>query len=354
MNKTAKRILYSVLALVILAIIIYPKLPKDDPEATAATASTKSKILTVDARIVSRESLKNQVSVTGSILADESVILNSEVAGKVEKIYFQEGEKVKKGDLLIKLNDEEVVAEIEKLQFTRKLNEDNEYRQKQLLDKEAISREEYETSLTTLNTTVAEIKVMQARLDKHRIRAPFDGVIGLRDVSEGSYLNPGSRIADLHKIDPVKVEFSVPSKYISLVNVGDSLSFTVDAYEDAFEGSIYAIEPQIDPQTRSLKVRAKASNQESKLFPGQFARIDLILENIPNAMMVPTIAVIPELNGKKLYLYKNGTVNSQVVTTGIRTEEELQVISGINPGDTVITSGILQINQGAAVNVNIN
>ena len=157
MNKTAKRILYTVIVLAILGIIIYPKLPTDDP-AAAVTASPQSKTLTVDAKIVSRVELKNQVSITGSILADESVVLNSEVAGKVEKIYFNEGEKVKKGDLLIKLNDEEVVAEIEKLQYTRKLNEDSEFRQKQLLDKEAISREEYETSLTTLNTTVAEIK----------------------------------------------------------------------------------------------------------------------------------------------------------------------------------------------------
>ncbi len=355
MNKTGKRILYTVIVLVILGIIIYPKLPKEDSEATRETAATsKNQALTVDGLVIAKSKLKNQVNVTGTILADESVVLNSEVAGKVEKIYFKEGQKVQKGSLLVKLNDEEVVAEIEKLQYTRKLNKDNEFRQQQLLEKEAISREEYETSLTTLNTTVAEIKVMQARLDKHHITAPFDGVIGLRDISEGSYLNPGARIADLYKIDPVKLEFSIPSKYISLVNERDSLTFTVDAYDDEFNGYIYAIEPQIDPQTRSLRVRATASNQDGRLLPGQFTRINLILETIPNAMMVPTIAIIPELNGKKLYLYKNGAVESQSVTTGIRTEEQLQVLTGISPGDTVITSGILQINQGSTVNINLN
>lgn len=354
MNKTAKRTLYSIIGIVILGIIIYPKLPKENADDTTATSVSKSKILTVDAMVVTNSLLQNQVSITGSILADESVVLNSEVAGKVENIYLKEGQAVKKGDLLVKLNDEEVLAEIEKLQYTRKLNEDNEFRQKQLLEKEAISREEYETSLTTLNTTIAEIKVMQARLAKHRIRAPFSGVIGLRDISEGSYLNPGDRIAELYKIDPVKLEFSIPSKHIALVNEGDSLTFTVDAYDQVFSGTIYAIEPQIDPQTRSLKVRAKASNEDAKLFPGQFARINLTLETIPDAMMVPTIAVIPELNGKKLFLFKNGVANSQAVETGIRTEEELQVISGITPGDTVITSGILQINQGSAINVNLN
>lgn len=354
MNRTAKRITYIVISVIVLGIIIYPKLPKSDEAETLAASSDKSSILTVDALIASNTTLKNHVNITGSILADESVILNSEVAGKVENIHFQEGQKVRKGDLLIQLNDEEVLAEIEKLQYTRKLNEDNEFRQKQLLEKEAISREEYETSLTTLNTTIAEIKVMQARLAKHRIKAPFSGVIGLRDISEGSYLNPGDRIAELYKIDPVKLEFAIPSKYISLVNEGDSLTFTVDAYPEEFAGTIYAIEPQIDPQTRSLKVRAKADNKDGKLFPGQFTRINLILETIPNAIMVPTVAIIPELNGKKLYLYKNGIVNSQAVETGIRTEEQLQVTAGIVPGDTVITSGILQINQGTSVNVNLN
>lgn len=354
MNTTAKRILYSLIVLVILGIIIYPKLPSAEDPSEATAAASASKKLTVEAKVVSKTALKNQVSMTGSLLADESVILNSEVAGKVERIFFKEGQSVSKGDLLIKLNDDEVLAEIEKLQYTRKLNEDNESRQKQLLEKEAISREEYETSLTTLNTIIAEIKVMQARLDKHRIVAPFSGVIGLRDISEGSYLNPGSKIAELYKINPIKLEFAIPSKYVAQVNAGDSLTFTVDAYDEIFNGSIYAIEPQIDPQTRSLKVRAKASNETGKLFPGQFARINLILETIPNAMMVPTMAIIPELNGKKLFLYKNGLVNSQAVETGIRTEEELQVLSGIVPGDTVITSGILQVHQGTAVNVNIN
>ncbi|MEQ8473257.1 MAG: efflux RND transporter periplasmic adaptor subunit [Marinoscillum sp.] len=352
MNKTVKRILYIVVTLVILGIIVYPKLPTSEETTTTSISASKEKLL-VDGIIIAKSPLRNQVNVTGSILADESVTLNSEVAGKVERISFLEGQAVKKGELLIKLNDDEVLAEIEKLQYTRKLNEDNEFRQKQLLDKEAISREEYETSFTTLNTTNAEIKIMQARLAKHHIKAPFGGVVGLRNISEGSYLNPGDRIAELYKVDPIKLEFSIPSKYISLVNTGDSILFTVDAYQEEFAGSIYAIEPQIDPQTRSLKVRAKAPNRSNQLLPGQFARIELILETIPNAMMVPTIAVIPELNGKKLYLYKNGKVETQLVETGIRTEDNLQITSGIAPGDTVIVSGLLQINQGSEVNINL-
>ncbi|MEQ8583329.1 MAG: efflux RND transporter periplasmic adaptor subunit [Marinoscillum sp.] len=352
MNKNIKRILYIIIALVILGLIAYPKIPKGGSEASEVAQPVSAQI-TVDAVILKKEELKNQVNTTGSLLADESVVLNAEVAGKIETISFTEGQKVKKGELLLKLNDEEILAEIEKLRFTVKLNEDNEFRQRQLLEKEAISSEEYETALTTLNTVRSEIKVLQARLEKHYIRAPFDGTVGLRNISEGGYLNPGTRVAELYKINPIKLEFTIPSKYIGVVNVGDRIDFSVDAYEQKFGGSIYAIEPQIDPQTRSIRLRAKADNTAGQLFPGQFARIDLTLEIIPDALLVPTEAVIPELNGKKVYQYQAGVVNSQQVTSGIRTENRLQILSGLNEGDTVITSGILQIGQGMEVKLNI-
>lgn len=354
MNRTAKRIIYIAIILVIIGAIVYPKLPERTSEKANQPASPGSNTLTVNAIVLERENLKNQVNVTGTILADESVAVNSEVAGKVEKIYFSEGQQINKGTLLIKLNDDEVLAELEKLRFTKKLNEEIENRQKQLLEKEAISQEEYETALTTLNTTNAEIKVLQARLDKHNIRAPFSGRIGLRNISEGSYLNPGSIIAQLYKINPVKIDFSVPSRHLELVNNGDKINFTVDAYEEEFSGEIYAIEPQIDPQTRSIRLRARAENKNGKLFPGQFARINLILENLEEALLVPTEAVIPELGGKKVFLYQNGKVASQTIETGIRTETNVQVTNGLNPGDTVITTGILQINTGSEVNINLN
>lgn len=354
MNKTVKQTLYIIIIIVILGAIIYPKLPSGE-SSTAAQGPAARPVLTVDAQVVNGQDLKNQINVTGTILADESVLLNTEVAGKVSEILFNEGQYIEKGKLLLRLNDDEINAEVQRLQFILKLNKDSEYRQKQLLEKEAISREEYETALTTLNTTQAEIKVLEARLAKHQIRAPFDGVVGLRSISEGSYLNPGSAIAELFKINPIKIEFNVPSKYLQLVNVGDQINFSVDAYpEELFSGQIYAIEPKIDPQTRSIRIRAKANNDERKLYPGQFSRINLILETIPNALMIPTEAVIPELNGKRVFLYKSGTVTSQSITTGIRTENNVQVESGLNPGDTVITTGILQINQGSEVNLRFN
>ncbi|MEQ6165802.1 efflux RND transporter periplasmic adaptor subunit [Ekhidna sp. MALMAid0563] len=350
-----KRILYLVIILVVIGLIAYPKLPKGtSTEASDTPSNTQSEKLTVNAIIVNSEQLANTVNVTGSLIADESVVLNSELSGKIEKISFKEGQRVTKGQTIVTLNDDEILAEIEKLQFTKKLNEDDEYRQKVLLEKEAISREEYETALTTLNTVKSEIKVLEARLQKHYIKAPFSGITGFRDIAEGSYLNPGARITELYRINPIKLEFNIPSKYISLVNNGDQLTFEVDGYDEQFAGEIYAIEPLIDPQTRSISLRARASNDDSKLFPGQFARVSLTLETIPNALMIPTESVIPELSGKKVFLYKNGQVTPVQVSTGIRTEDRIQVTSGINEGDTVITTGILQIGPGMPVNVTIN
>ena len=354
MNKTVKRILYIGIVIVILGAIIYPKLPDGDSSGVSQGPAARPKI-TVDGLVLAGQELKNQINITGTILADESVLLNSEVAGKVSEILFEEGQFTKKGKLLVKLNDDEIKADLERLRFILKLNEDNEYRQKQLLEKEAISREEYETALTTLNTSQAEIRVLQARLEKHYIKAPFDGIVGLRSISVGSYLNPGTAIAELFKIDPVKVEFSVPSKYLQLVNEGDQINFSVDAYPDqVFNGKIYAVEPQVDPQTRSIRIRALADNKENKLYPGQFARINLILEVIPNALLIPTEAVIPELNGKRVFMYKGGQVVSQSIETGLRDEENVQVSTGLNPGDTVITTGVLQINHGSEVNIRFN
>lgn len=355
MNKTVKRILYLVIVLVIVGLLAYPKWNEWRASAAvpAATSASPAK-MTIDGMVVKASPLQNTVNVTGTVLADESVVLTTELSGKVEQIYFEEGQSIRKGSLLLRLNDDEVRAELEKLQFTKKLNEDNEFRQKQLLEKEAISQEEYETALTTLNTIKAEIKVMESRLEKHTIRAPFDGKIGLRSVSEGSYVNPGETIAQLYKINPIKLEFAVPGRYLELVNVGDEVRFTVDAYTEEFQGKIYAIEPQIDAQTRTIRLRAKAENSNSKLLPGQFARINLILENIQNAMLIPTQAVIPELNGKKVYLYQNGVTTAKSIETNIRTETSVQVISGLAPGDTVVTTGILQVKEGTPVNIRIN
>ncbi|MTI21357.1 efflux RND transporter periplasmic adaptor subunit [Fulvivirga sp. RKSG066] len=351
--KTSTKITIAIIVLICLGFIIIPRLNLGEEESAPTQDEPTESKLTVSAVVVKNRALDNDLKVTGSLVANESVTLRSEVSGIVDKILFKEGQKVRKGQVLVQLNDDELQAELEKLQFTQKLNEDIEYRQKQLLAKEAISKEEYETALTTLNTSRAEIKVKRVQIQQHKIKAPFDGIIGLRQISQGSYLNPSDQIATLYNISPIKVDFSIPGKYTSEVNEGDKISFTVDAYEERFNGEIYAIEPQIDPQTRSIKLRAVSDNLENKLLPGQFAKIALTISTFETALLVPTEAVIPELDGKKVFVIENGLVANRVVETGIRTADKVQVTTGLNDGDTVVTTGILQIRPGMEVGLNL-
>ncbi len=352
MNKIIRTILFIAIAVIIIGLILYPKLNSSD-NTPQITMERSSSILPVEAKIIDPQRIENVIKVTGAILANESVVLRSEISGKIERIYFLEGQRVRKGDLLLTINDDEIVAQVERLKYTQKLNEDIEYRQRQLLEKEAISREEYEIALTTLNTTQSDIKEREARLSKHKLYAPFNGIIGLRQVSEGSYITPSDLIVNIYSINPIKVEFSVPGKYSRMVNKGDTINFKIEAAENEFIGTIYAVEPRIDPRTRTLQIRAICSNKEELLIPGQFANIDYILNVLPDALMVPSESVIPELNSHKVYTFKKGLVNQEVVSIGLRNEKEVQITQGINPGDTVITTGILQVRHGMPVSVSI-
>lgn len=353
MNKIIRTTLYIIVILIILGLILYPKLNLEEDKGPQVSNQRQNSLLPVEVKIVTPRRIENIIKITGAILANESVSLRSEISGKIEKIYFQEGQRVKKNELLLSINDDEIVAQVERLKFTQKLNEDMEYRQRQLLEKEAISREEYEIALTTLNTTKSDIKEREARLAKHKIYAPFDGIIGLREVSEGSYITPSDLVANLYNINPIKIEFSIPGKYSPMVNKGDKINFTIEASENEFVGTIYAVEPRIDPRTRTLQIRALCRNDEEALIPGQFANINYILDILPDALMVPSESIIPEMNSHKVFMFKGGTVREERVNIGLRTENEVQVTRGIEPGDTVITTGILQIRDGMPVSISM-
>ena len=303
--------------------------------------------------VLTPQRIDNKISVTGSIEANESVELKSEISGIVEKIHFAEGSEVNKGDLLVSLDDDEITAQLEKMRYTQKLMKEREFRERSLLEKEAISQEEYDIALTELNTVASDIKVLQTQYEKTKIRAPFKGTVGLRYISVGSYLTPNESIVMLYSIDPAKIDFSVPEKYTKQVKVGDRVIFTTDAMDSPGSGKIYALEPQVDPETRTLRMRALSPNPDRSMLPGQFAKVELIFSTVEDALMVPTEAVIPELGGHKIFISRGGVVESKPVEVGIRTESKVQVVSGLQPNDTIITSGILQIRPGSQVDLTI-
>jgi membrane fusion protein (multidrug efflux system) len=361
MSKVLKRILTLVIVLVVLGIIFYPKLsPLLVGEAGNESGGRGPggpgggrPLLTVSAVIVKPQLLENKVAVTGEIVPNEFLELKSEVSGKINGIFFQEGQAVKKGQLLLKVNVDELLAQLDKVKFTTKLREDTEFRQRQLLEKEAISQEEYELALTELQTSNSDIRLLETQIAKSEIRAPFDGIVGFREISEGAYVIPSTILTSLYSIQPAKIQFSIPGKYSNQVKKGSPIAFKIDAVDDVFKGEVYVIEPRLNSETRTLTLRALSPNPSNILLPGQFVRVELILDTKEGAIMVPSEAVIPELVGSKVFVSKGGKVVPVAIETGYRTDTDLEILSGLHAGDTVITSGILQVRQGMQVNIQI-
>ncbi|MCE7992831.1 MAG: efflux RND transporter periplasmic adaptor subunit [Roseivirga sp.] len=355
MSKAARVTLLVVIILSVVAWALYPRFGdifSSSSEAGGGPPAAFGPTTTpVTAKVITPSRLENKILITGSILPNEELEVKSEVSGVITQLGFVEGEDIVEGQPLVSLKDDELRAQLEKLRYSKKLNEELEFRQRKLLEKEAISQEEYDISLTQLNTSEADIKLLQVQLDKMTIKAPFDGVVGFREVSVGAYITSSDVITNFYSLDPVIIEFSIPGKYAGEVKVRDMVNFKVDAFTEQFQGRVYAIEPRIDPNTRTLKIRAFSRNKERKLLPGQFARIELIMETIEDAMLVPTEAVVPELNGHKVYVARGGKAESRKVQIGIRTNENVQIIDGISLQDTVITSGILQMRPGASVSI---
>jgi membrane fusion protein (multidrug efflux system) len=195
----------------------------------------------------------------------------------------------------------------------------------------------------------AELRLAEAQLEKTRIRAPFRGLIGLRRVSQGAALTPQTRIATLQALDTVKVDFSVPERYAGRIRAGGTVDFRVEGLEEAFVGEIYAVEPAVDPNTRSLRARARTANPNGVLLPGAFADIEVVVHELEDALAVPATAIIPELGGKKVFVVEDGRAQPRPVETGIRAETEVQILRGLGPGDRVIVTGVQRLSTGLAV-----
>lgn len=286
---------------------------------------------------------------TGSLIPDEEVELSFETSGKVVGIYFKEGTRVNKGDLLAKINDRPLQAQLLKLEAQHKLTGEREFRQRQLLDRDAISRESYDQVATEMQTLEADILLIQARISETELRAPFDGIVGLRMISEGAYATTQTKIVRLVRVRPLKVEFSLPERYAGEVAPGFPITFVIDGIPKSFTATVYAVDPKVDMSTRTIVARAIYPNANEELKPGRFASVRALLSQIDNTISVPTQAIIPEMEGEKVFIYKNGKASEVRVTTGLRTESHIQVLSGLSFGDTLLTTAILQLRHSIPV-----
>ena len=351
MNKKTKTIIISAVVVVVLALLIIPKLSSSSGDAAGPSASAGADPTPVTVYIVKPQKLDNRILTTGTIMANEEVELKTETSGKVVKILFKEGTRVKKGDLLVKINDEELQAQLSRAKSALNLAEDNAHRFKLLLEREGVSQQDYDAAMNELNARKADVQLYEAQIAKTEVRAPFDGVVGLRNISEGDYVTTSTDIASMQNIDPIKIDFSIPEKYASYANTGDKIEFTISGSDKTYIGKVYAIEPKVDENTRTLQMRAICPNTKNEIHPGSFADVTLILREISDALMVPSQAIIPILKGQKVFLYKGGVVKEAVVKIGIRTDKNVEIMDGISPMDTVITSGILQIAAGMPVTI---
>ena len=358
MNKITKRLITALILLMILGLVFYPRLKEyldDRNEPKTANAGSPQKPgggkSIVSVIVISTSTLNDIVKTTGTVLANEEIELRSEVSGRITNLFFKEGQYVQKGTTLLKINDDDLQAQLKKLEYSKKLAEENEFRQRRLLEKEAISQREYDVSLTSVKTIEADIENIKAQLAKTTLKAPFSGRLGLRYVSEGSYLTPATRISTLTNTNPAKVEFSVPAKYADKIKTGSLLEYVTESSDVKHTGRVYAVDPKIDPQTRTLQMRATSPNGDGSLIPGAFARIELIIGSKGMAISVPNEAVIPEMNGHKVYVVKEGKATTRLVEVGNRGASEMEILKGLSANDTLVVSGILQVKPGSPVDI---
>jgi membrane fusion protein, multidrug efflux system len=359
MNKKLRPYYLTAIILIVAGIILYPKMGSMFPAKGTAPANAgvpaASRGINVNAYLVKPELLVEQINSSGTLLPDEQVELSFETSGKIISIFFDEGTFVRRGQLLAKINDRHLQAQLLKLQAQKKLAEEREFRQRTLLSRDAISQESYDQIMTELQTIQADIMLIEARIAETELKAPFDGTIGLRNVSEGAFVNANTPIARLIKTNPMKIEFAVPERYSGFLKAGVALRFYLDGSTEPHPAVVYAVDPKVDVRTRNIIVRARYSNPENNIKPGRFVSIQLDLNEIKDAMVIPTEALIPEMEGDKVYVYRSGKAVSIPVTTGLRTESLIQIAAGLNAGDTLVTTGILQLRQGMPVTIdNLN
>ena len=344
-----KNIIYTLLIIGFVAFITYRFIENKNGDSNSKGKDEKNKSMTVNGIVIQTQTFDNNLSLSGSIEADEQVDIRSEASGIVEGIYFKEGSTVSKGQLLFKVNDLELRAQLAQAKTKEELAAENERRAKLLLQKEAISQEEYDIARADHKLAQAQIQLIRAQIDKTSVRAPFSGKIGLRSISPGTYITP----AKLVNIGKLKITFSVPEKYANQIRENSNLSFTVTGSTQKYTAKVYAIEPEVQIATRTLQVRALAENKDGKLFPGTFANVELPLDIIKDAIVIPTEAIIPVQNGKKVFIFNGGKAKEVMVETTTRTDASIVVLSGLKVGDTLIISGVMSLKADDAIKVKV-
>jgi len=304
----------------------------------------------VDVLVASPRPISNEIEANGSVVANEYVELHPEISGRIVYLNVPEGAQVPKGTVIARINDADLQATLEKAKAQLALYQKTEERERKLLEIQGINEADYDLAVSNVNSTKADIDFTQAQLDKTIIRAPFDGVVGLRQVSPGAYVTPANIIATVQQLDKTKVDFTIPEQYSTVVRKGSLVDVQLDSRTNARrKGLIVATEPQINLSSRNLKVRALL--QDGVAHPGSFVKVFVNAGVDKRAIMVPTNCIIPEDRNNQVLLVKGGKARVVNVETGVREADNIEITRGISPGDTVIVTGVLFARPDQAVSI---
>ncbi len=318
-------------------------------QVTQGASPPVQNALVVQTLIASPHSLSADIEVPGTIMANETTEIHPEVSGRLVQLNIKEGTNVSVGALLAKLYDGDLQAQLRKLEVQLKIAEQTEKRQAELVKIQGISQQEYDISLLGVLNLKADMDIIRESIRKTEIRAPFGGKLGLKNVSPGAYVTPSSALTTISQVSSLKIQFNVPERYGAKLKQGMTVSFSVDGADKNFTATMIASETSIDENTRSLAVRALVKEKDSALIPGVFAKVKIVLGNNEEALMVPSSAIIPTGRKKQLYVYQGGKAMAKEVTTGVRDSTNIQILTGIKIGDTVITSAVLFLRPGLKV-----
>ena len=339
-----KRLYTPLLVIVLLTACKSKKEENEKNKKPAAQAAI------VDVIIAQPQTVISRVEVNGTVVSNEFVELRSEVTGRLTYLNVPEGQYIKQGTLIARINDADLQAQLNKSKVALDLAQKTEERLSKLLKVSGINQGDYDAALNTVNSYKADMAYTQSLIDKTVVKAPFSGVMGLRQVSPGAFLTSANVIATLQQVDKIKIDFTLPEEYSNLIHKGGAIDVQLDADKKTnTKATIIASEPQVNQSTRNLKVRAIL--QSGKPNPGSFVKVYVSSGTNTKAILVPSGAIIPDDKNKQLVVVKNGKAAFTVVKTGVRQADFVEVVSGINPGDSIVVTGILFARPKAALKV---
>lgn len=298
------------------------------------------------------DTFRNEVVTTAEILPYESVIVRAPISATVLAIYFKEGGAVKEGQPLIRLDDRAWKAQLKGLEVELNSLEKELDRYKQLMDLDGASQQQVDNAVGRIAAMQAQIDQLRVNIQLANVKAPFSGQVGMRNFSLGSYMSEGDQITTLAQIDKLKVNFNLPEKYRPDVRTGETVQVTVD--EDTFPATIYAIDPTINVESRTVQARAVVDRANEKLMPGVFAETILPTQVLEEAIILPSQVVVPEIENQTVYVSKNNKAERRIVIVSGRTKDMVLITEGLQPGDTVLTTGLMQVKEGTPLVLETN